>query len=93
MRRLFNDGHYWEQVQSGAFTEVLMEDRLAPPASGEPPGTRSQMMSYRDGKDNEIARVHRYLRPDGSLGASGKPDPKRLLKDNVLYRLQRLKDR
>lgn len=33
------------------------------------------MVSFKVG-GVEIARAHRYLRPDGTLGASGKPDPK-----------------
>ncbi len=44
------------------------------------------MVSYRDGIQ-EIARVHQYLRTDGTIGASGKPDPKRLYADGKLYRL------
>lgn len=54
---------------------VLKERHPARPKSGEPFCTRSQMVSYMAG-DVELARAHRYLRPDGSLGASGKPDPK-----------------
>jgi hypothetical protein len=33
----------------------------------------------------EIARAHQYLRPDDTLGLSGKPDPKRVVDDGVLY--------
>jgi hypothetical protein len=34
---------------------------------------------------NPIAVVHQYLRPDGTIGASGRPDPKRLfLEDRIL---------
>lgn len=43
------------------------------------------MISYRDANGNEIARVHQYLRPDGTLGASGKPDPKPLMVNGVVY--------
>lgn len=71
-----------------------MEDRAAPSAANQPPGTRSQMISYRDASDKEIARVHQYLKPDGTLGASGRPDPKRLLiNDDTLLRLVKAKDR
>ena len=45
------------------------------------------MVSYRDSRNDEIARVHQYLRPNKELGASGKPDPKRLFEDGTLYRL------
>jgi len=42
-----------------------------------------------DADGNEVARVHQYIRLDGSIGLKGKPDPKRLLKDGVLYRLEK----
>ena len=38
----------------------------------------------------EVARVHQYLRTDGTLGGSGRrPDPKRLYEDGVLYALKK----
>lgn len=33
----------------------------------------------------KVAGVHQYLRVDGTLGASGRPDPKELLIGGVLY--------
>jgi hypothetical protein len=42
------------------------------------------MISYVCG-GTEIARAHRYLRPDGSIGGSGKPDPKLLIADGKRY--------
>ncbi len=50
-----------------------------------PPGTRSQIIRYTDSSGKLIVVLHRYLRPDGSLGASGLPDPKRLREGNVIY--------
>jgi hypothetical protein len=44
----------------------------------------SQTVEYYDG-DNRVALVHQYLRPDGTIGASGRPDPKALLEDGILY--------
>jgi hypothetical protein len=29
--------------------------------------------------------VHFYLRPDGTIGGSGQPDPKWLFEDGVVY--------
>lgn len=93
MRKLFNDGRYFERLKAGELRAVVMEERPAPSAANQPPGTRSQMISYRDATDKEIARVHQYLKPDGTLGASGKPDPKRLLIEDTLFRLTKAKDR
>jgi hypothetical protein len=38
------------------------------------------------GRQREVARAHRYLRPNGTLGASGKPDPKTVRIGRTLYR-------
>jgi len=90
MCEIFNAEQYWERVQNGEFNTVLLEDRHpALTLANEPFCTRSQMISYRDVQNNEVARVHQYLRPDGKIGASGKPDPKRLLAGNTLYRLHK----
>jgi len=88
MQRKFNEGRYWERLVEGEFTAVIMEHRHPSlMLANEPFCTFSQMVSYRDSQDKEIARVHQYLRPDGSIGASGRPDPKRLFEDGILYRL------
>lgn len=55
---MFNDGQFWERVQAGELKAVLMEEGSARPEAQQPPGTRSQMISYRDSTDKEIARVH-----------------------------------
>ena len=87
MRKLFNDNRLWERLQEGEFTSIVLQSRAAPATAGEPAGTLSQMVSYRDSESYEIARVHQYVRPDRSIGAKGRPDPKRLFLDGVLYRL------
>lgn len=90
MQKMFNEGGYWDKAKSGEFTSVTLEHRHpALTAANEPFCTYSQMVSYRDASDNEIARVHQYLREDGTIGASGKPDPKRLCVGGTLYRLQK----
>jgi len=84
IRQLFNEGKYWERALAGELVMHLGSDRVPrrlPP--GEPPGTRSQIIYYYDAEGEPVAVVHQYLRPDGSLGASGRPDPKQLLIDGV----------
>lgn len=95
MRRLFNDGQYCERAERGELATVILPpaDRLAPNEAGQVIGTLTQMLSYRDAEGNEVARVHRYLRPDGTIGGSGRPDPKRLLENGVLYRLVKARNR
>ena len=74
---------------AGEFTPNTMSSNPAPPAAGQPTNTLSQMVSYIDAGGQEVARVHQYLRPDGTIGAKGRPDPKRLLENGVLYRLHK----
>jgi hypothetical protein len=38
-----------------------------------------------DSDGRMVAEVHRYLRPDGTIGASGVPDPKRISFGGTLY--------
>jgi hypothetical protein len=90
MCRKFNDGNYWQRAKDGEFAMVVIEHRHPSRIeANEPFCTYSQMVSYRDGQDNEIARVHQYLRPDKTIGASGRPDPKRLYEGGSLYRLNK----
>lgn len=84
LRRLFNDGRYYERALAG---ELLMSVESDPPPraeAGQPPGTKSQMVWYFDKSLNRVALVHQYVLPDGSIGASGRPDPKRLLLDQEI---------
>jgi hypothetical protein len=88
MCALFNEGQYWDRMRNGEFTPVLLEDRHpSVMKADEPFCTQSQSISYRDSEDREVVRVHQYLRPDKTLGASGRPDPKRLYQNGVWYRL------
>lgn len=68
--------------------EIVRSEGTPNPRAGEPPGTRSQRVEYWDSTGSELVKVatcHRYLRPDGSLGASGKPDPKRVFHDGEVF--------
>jgi len=75
MRDYFNS-EVLHRVESGELTqEVKFEGHPSPAGSGEPFCTRSQIVRLWDG-DEKVAVVHRYLRSDGTLGGSGRPDPK-----------------
>lgn len=89
MRELFNARYFLERACSGElYSRVESEGHPAPERSGQPLCTRSQMIAYFDENNQEVARVHQYKRPDGSIGASGRPDPKRLLVDGIIYILE-----
>jgi hypothetical protein len=89
LRQLFNQHGYWEKLLSGQLKPHILRSVLASALAQQPPGTLSQIVSYLDSQGNEVARVHQYLRVDGTIGASGRPDPKKLLHNGVLYRLQK----
>ena len=89
MCKRFNEGGYWDKVKSGELTAHLLASNVSVMLTHETVEITSMMLSYRDQAGNEIARVHQFVRPDGSLAASGLPDPKRLLENGILYRLER----
>jgi len=45
----------------------------------------SQVVKFYSGADELILVVHQFIRPDGTLGASGLPDPKMILFEGVEY--------
>ncbi len=86
IRKLFNAAGYEDEARSGKFTEKLIREGHPSPAdSGEPPCTKSQIVAYFDKRGYQVALVHQYVRTDGSLGGSGRPDPKKLFSSGVLY--------
>src|SRR5262245_41429524 len=86
LRERFNRGKYVDRVAAGELTvKILRNGHPSPPRAGLPFCTRSQSIAYLSVKGDEVAMVHQYLKPDGTLGGSGRPDPKRLLENGVLY--------
>jgi hypothetical protein len=92
MRKLFNDGRYFERARAGEFRVVIVADTRASRRSGQPHGTRSQEIHYCDKYGRTVAILHQYRRPDGTLGGSGRPDPKFLIIEGMIYRLRRGED-
>lgn len=88
LRAIFNEGRYYEQAQRGELQVLTRRQGPAPAKAGQPPGTMSELLDYYNGS-TRVATVHQYRRPDDSLGASGLPDPKAVLKEDVLYLLRR----
>lgn len=86
LRQRFKSEHYVERAERGELVVVVLAGHAAPPTAGQAPDTLSQMVSYREPDcNNELARAHRYLKPDGTLGGSGRPDPKLVLQGGILY--------
>lgn len=86
LRECFNAGRYHERVGANELIAAVETERLARPEANQQPGTVSQMVWYYDASLRRVALVHQYLRRDGTLGGSGRPDPKRLiLDDEILF--------
>ncbi len=78
-------------MQRGELAEVVTRsNHPASPLAGEPFCTQSQIVEYYDAGWEFVAMAHRYLRKDGAIGLSGRPDPKKIVVDGVLYRRGRL---
>jgi len=85
IRQAFNSCQLWKRIKSGEFYQTVFSERHPdPPLKGEPPCTWSQILVYWTQDRQPIAMVHQYLHPDGTIGGSGKPDPKRILVNDKL---------
>ena len=74
-RQRFNALDLVGELQRGTVTVVVAKEWLAPVSARQPTGTMSQRVRYfKDGE--QVAIVHQYVQPDGSMGGSGLPDPK-----------------
>lgn len=84
LRDLFNN--LGLNTSGDVYTTIIADGHPSPAMSGEPFCTRSQRLLYVtvDG-DRPIAQAHRYLRPDGTIGASGLVDPKLVLHEGTVY--------
>ena len=70
LRKLFNHLGF----EDGSSTIKVLRSDPVRVGHHQPQGTSSQIVSYYHGKDSAVC--HRYVLPDGTLGASKKPDPK-----------------
>jgi hypothetical protein len=83
---MFRDPSVEGRITSGELrSELLWEGHPSPRSSGEPFCTRSQILSYYHYNNTKIAVCHQYKRPDGRVGASGRPDPKRIFIRGTVY--------
>ncbi|HTQ68321.1 MAG TPA: hypothetical protein VMI13_06475, partial [Solirubrobacteraceae bacterium] len=86
LQRLFREQGCLEPDANGY--EVIVADEGPPGPNAPKDCVVSQMLWYYENRI-KIAEAHRYLRADGSVGASGKPDPKTVRIEDRLYLLRR----
>ena len=87
MRQAFNQAQLYHRLLAGELEASARDEshlsRARAAKLKSPFCTRRQMVAYKE-QGQLIAVVNQYLRPDGTLGASGLPDPKWLrVGDNI----------
>jgi hypothetical protein len=86
MRRIFNGLRFTERAEQG---ELEIYDRGHNVLQGhrhEPDGTTSGPRYFYDSATRQrLAVAHVFQRPDGSLGGSGRPDPKYLVLFDCIF--------
>jgi len=89
LRRLYADLRIEERIARGDLVGHVRPktEHPAPPRAGEPTGTVSHIVVYVDDDGRAVALVHEYLRPDGTIGASGRRDPKWLRDGAQVWKL------
>lgn len=84
IRDRFARGDYLNRAVAGEYGCCLKDSGWSQ-SPDEPPGTRSVTVAYVNDAFHRVFLVHFYLRPDGTIGASGRPDPKWLLDSGTIY--------
>jgi hypothetical protein len=88
LRRLFNEQRLYERALDGDLQVVVEASSRPRDSSGQPSGTVSEEVSYWS-EGQIVARVHQFVLPDGSLSASGKPDPKLVVHEGTVFMVSR----
>jgi hypothetical protein len=88
LSELFDRGQYRERYSRGELKRKLYHEELAPLSAGQPANTLSQLFEYLDDGLKRVALIHQYRLPDGTLGASGREDPKQIVDDGIIYILK-----
>lgn len=87
--RIFNDPGFRQDIirRTNQRVDVYCEPACAD--YNQPPGTMSYIYDWMEydhqqGRMNLLATVHMFKLPDGSIGASGQPDPVVLIVDGAI---------
>src|SRR5262249_10101795 len=88
LRQIFSHARILERANRHELTVEIDPERdghPSPPRADEPVCTRSHILIYRTLSGQVIAKAHRYLREDGTIGAFGRPDPKEVVHNGILH--------
>jgi hypothetical protein len=85
LRNLWNDPDVQASILQRTTQQVDVFEELAPPSAGQEEGALSYVYDLMDNVNSRLlATFHCYKNRDGSIGASGLPDPMWLLVDDVM---------
>ena len=92
LRDAFNNSQIPEDIEQERLTPYFLRDNHLenPERVAEERCTRGQMIRYVDQQGTWIVEVFQYMRPDGTLGASGRQDPKRMRVGNEVWVAERV---
>ncbi len=79
VRTKFNEGQFVQRADRGELQLKVPRSYPTPSAQNQVPGTVTQKIEYWTPQGRRLAIAIQYLRPDGTLGGSGRPDPKLLV--------------
>src|SRR5690349_6153950 len=85
IRQRFLEKRILERAAKGELAVKILHTGTPAPSSGQDEGTRSEYIAYLGPDGRTIAEAHRFVRLDGSIGASGMPDPKMILYMGTIY--------
>jgi len=81
LNQQFNQNGWEERLAS--YTKVEIHNSPTPSEHGQPEGTLTMGYDYYDTENKLLATIFFYLKPDRTLGGSGKKSPKGLLVDGI----------
>ena len=92
---IFNECQYYERALRGELKIKLFRydnhlNQRQRKKCHEPYCTRSQMVLYSTLEGKPVALVYQYKRKDGTIGASGLPDPKRLFIEGKIIAVKQI---
>lgn len=92
LRRIFNENRYFERMQEGELHSYIVKQNRRRGGDRRVRNAMSQTVEYRDQHGRRVAIVHQYRLKDGRLGGSGKPDPKVVVHEEIVYFLEEGED-
>ena|SRR5689334_4914000 len=84
--QMLDEARILERWRAGELVAEIKRRNVTSRSHGQVPGTETQIVRLRTHDGRKVAVVRRFVRPDGSLGASGTPRPEWLRVGDVAYR-------